>query len=62
MLLGAWTCAGWSAVAVVAVAAARHTHVLAWWGPGLLAVLVLLILLWTEQHSTVDPDDGDPPV
>jgi hypothetical protein len=30
MLLGAWTCAGWSAVAVVAVAAARHTHVLAW--------------------------------
>lgn len=29
MLLGAWTCAGWSAVAVVAVAAARHTDVLA---------------------------------
>jgi hypothetical protein len=41
MLLGAWTCAGWSAVAVVAVAAARHTDVLAWWGPGLPAVLVL---------------------
>ena len=32
MLLGAWSCAGWSAVAVVAVAATRHSWVLAWWG------------------------------
>ena len=61
MLLGAWTCAGWSAVAVVAVAATRHTEVLAWWGLGLLAILVLLTVIWTEQQPTVGSDDGDPP-
>ena len=61
MLLGACACAGWSAVAVVAEAATRHTQVLAWWGLGLLAILVLLTFLWTEQHSTVEHDDGDQP-
>jgi hypothetical protein len=60
MLLGACTCAGWSAAAVLAEAATRHTQVLAWWGLGLLAILVLLTFLWTEQHST-EPDDGDQP-
>jgi hypothetical protein len=59
MLLGAWTCAGWSAVAIVAVAATRHPWVLAWWGLGLLAILVLLTFIWTEQLSKVDPDDHD---
>jgi hypothetical protein len=61
MLLGAWTCAGWSAIAVVAVAATRHIQVLAWWGLGLLAILVLLTFIWTEQRSTVDPDHHDQP-
>ena len=61
MLLGAWACAGWSAVGVLAVAATRHAQVLAWWALGLLAILVLLTFLWTEQHSTVDPDNGDQP-
>jgi hypothetical protein len=59
MLLGAWTCAGWSAVAIVAVAATRHPWVLAWWGLGLAAILVLLTLVWTEQIPNVDPDDHD---
>ena len=59
MLLGAWTCAGWSAVAIVAVAATRHPWVLAWWGLGLVAILVLLTLIWTEQLPNVEPDDHD---
>ena len=61
MLLGAWTCAGWSAVAVPALAITRHIRVLAWWGLGLLAILVLLTFIWTEQPSSRGPDDGDQP-
>jgi hypothetical protein len=61
MLLGAWTCAGWSGVAVPALAITRHIWVLAWWGLGLLATLVLLAFIWTEQASGQGPDDGDEP-
>ncbi len=61
MLLGAWTCAGWSGVAVLALAITRHIWVLAWWGLGLMAALVLLTFIWTEQPSSRDPDDGDQP-
>jgi hypothetical protein len=61
MLLGAWTCAGLSAVAVPALAITRRTWVLAWWGLGLLAMVVLLTFIWTEQRSSVDPDDHDQP-
>jgi hypothetical protein len=61
MLLGAWTCAGWSGVAVPALANTRHIWVLAWWGLGLLATLVLLAFIWTEQASGQGPDDGDQP-
>ena len=61
MLLGAWTCAGWSGVAVPALAITRHIWVLAWWGLGLLATLVLLTFIWTEQPSGQGPDDGDQP-
>jgi len=59
MLLGAWTCAGWSAIAVPVLAATRHSRVVAWWALGLVAMLVLLVFLWTEQQFTVDPDDRD---
>jgi bacteriorhodopsin len=61
MLLGAWTCAGWSAVAVAALAATRHTGVIAWWALGLLAMVVVLTFLWTEQHPAADADDPDEP-
>lgn len=59
ILLGAWTCAGWSTIAVPVLAATRHTRVLAWWALGLLAILVLLTHLWTEQPSTVRGDEHD---
>ena len=59
ILLGAWTCAGWNAIAVPVLAATRHAWVLAWWALGLLAILVLLTYLWTEQPSTVDGDAHD---
>ena len=58
MLLGAWTCAGWSALAVAALAATRHTRGIAWWALGLLAVLVLLTFLSTKHRPGAAPD-GD---
>jgi hypothetical protein len=62
MLLGAWTCAGWSAVAVPAVAVTRHTQVIVCWALGVLAMLVLLIVIWTEQRPAADPREPDEPL
>jgi hypothetical protein len=61
MLLGAWTWGGGGGGAVAARALTRHIWVLAWWGLGLLATLVLLAFIWTEQASGQGPDDGDQP-
>lgn len=61
MLLGAWSCACWSAFAIAILAATGETKLLAWWGLGLVANLVLLTFVWTEQRSSPDPDDGDQP-
>jgi hypothetical protein len=62
MLVGAWSCACWNAIAVVAFATTGDTQLLAWWGLGLLATLVLLTFIWTEQRSSLDSGDGDPPL
>jgi hypothetical protein len=61
MLLGAWTCACWNAIAVVAFATIGDTRFLAWWGLGLVATVVLLTFIWTEQRSSLDSGDGDQP-
>ena len=56
-VLAAWVCVGWSAAAVIALAATHHNALVAWWAFGLVAMLVLVIFLWADQHQDTDPDD-----
>jgi hypothetical protein len=58
ILMGAWTTAAWSTVAVPAIAATRDPRLIVWWALGVLAILILLIVVWTEQGSSSDADDG----
>ncbi len=54
-----WLSAGWSGVAVVALAVTGRTLILAWWVLGALFLLVAAVVVWTEQAVDADTDGGD---
>lgn len=54
-----WLSAGWGAVAVVALAVTDRKVVLVWWVLGVLFLLVVVIVAWTEQAVDANTDGGN---
>jgi hypothetical protein len=53
-----WLSAGWSGVAVVALAVTGRQTILAWWVLGALFFLVVVVVAWTEQPDDAGADGG----
>jgi hypothetical protein len=54
-----WLSAGWSGIAVVALAVTGRKTILAWWVLGALFFLVVVVVGWTEQAVDAGADGGE---